>query len=174
MHNCLRDAVHTSAKQAGLNPAKEESSLLPGSDEKPADVFLPSWAQGRDAAIDVSVVSPLQRQLVKKAGEEMGSAAEKRFKEKNNKYFESCNNEGIQFYPLIVETFGGWHPDSEAIITKLASQSASQSGGVTAEVSRHLFQRLGILLARGNASLITTRSPQYVEALVDGDVDIEL
>ena len=120
------------------------------------------------------MVSPLQRQLVKKAGEEMGSAAEKRFKEKNNKYFESCNNEGIQFYPLIVETFGGWHPDSEAIITKLASQLASQSGGVTAEVSRHLFQRLGILLARGNASLITTRSPQYVEASVDGDVDIEL
>ena len=59
-------------------------------------------------------------------------------------------------------------------LTKLASQLASQSGGVTAEVSRHLFQRLGILLARGNASLITTRSPQYVEAPVDGDVDIEL
>ena len=64
--------------------------------------------------------------------------------------------------------------DSEAVLTKLASQLASQSGGVTAEVSRHLFQRLGILLARGNASLITTRSPQYVEASVDGDVDIEL
>ena len=54
------------AKQASLSPAKEESVLLPGSAEKLADVFLAGWANGRDAASDVSVVSPLQSHLIKK------------------------------------------------------------------------------------------------------------
>ena len=37
-HNTLRDAIYMTAKQASLSPAKEQSALLPGSAEKPADV----------------------------------------------------------------------------------------------------------------------------------------
>ena len=170
-HNIIRDAVHSSARSAALAPAKEASSLLPGSADKPADVFLPGWAGGRDAALDVTVVSPLQVQLRKKAAEESGSAADKRFKEKMNKYYTACNNEGIQFFPLVVETFGGWHNESEAVITKLAAQLARQTGGETAETKRHLFQRLVVLLVRGNAALITTRAPQDSDAIVDGILD---
>ena len=85
------------AKQASLSPAKEESALLPGSAEKPANVFIPGWANGRDAALDVSVVSPLQSQLIKKASEESGSAAKKRNNDKLSKYFDPCNNEGIHW-----------------------------------------------------------------------------
>ena len=79
---------------------------LPGSADKPADVFLPEWANGRDAALDVSVISPLQQQMVRKAADEVGSAARKRYQEKNAKYFQPCADEGIAFFPLIVETFG--------------------------------------------------------------------
>ena len=137
-YNILRDALHMTAKQASLSPAKEESALLPGSAEKPADVFIPGWANGRDAALDVSVVSPLQSQLIKKASEESSSAAKKRNNDMLSKYFDPCNNEGIHFFPVVVETLGGWH-------TKLARQLASQSGAESADTARHLLQRLGIL-----------------------------
>ena len=34
---------------------------IPGVDRKPADVYIPNWAAGRDAALDVTVVNPLQK-----------------------------------------------------------------------------------------------------------------
>ena len=59
-HNTLRDALHDTAAAAGLAPTKEGRALLPGNDRRPADVFLLGWAGVRDAAIDVTVVHPLQ------------------------------------------------------------------------------------------------------------------
>ena len=159
------------AKQASLSHAKEQSALLPGSAEKPADVYLPGWANGRDAALDVSVVSPLQQQLIQKAAEEAGSAAEKRNQEKLSRYHNVCQAEGIEFLPVVVETLGGWHKDGVEVISKLARQLASHTGGAKDEVTRHLFQRLGVLLARGNAALILNRVPVYTDAIVDGDQD---
>ena len=59
-HNHVRDAIFAAASQAALGPRKEPAGLLPGSDDRPADVLLPFWANGKDAALDVSVVNPLQ------------------------------------------------------------------------------------------------------------------
>ena len=170
-HNVVRDALYCTAKSALLSPAKEENSLLPGSAEKPADVFIPGWHQGRDAAFDVSIVSPLQTQLVRRSAEETGSSANKRYADKMAKYFGPCDNEGIQFFPLIVETLGGWHPDSVDTITKLARQLACHAGTSMDDTVQHLFQRLGILLARGNSALILHRRLRSIDAEVDGDID---
>ena len=46
---------------------------------------------------------------MKKAADKSGSAAKKRYKEKTARFSAACNKEGIEFYPLVVETFGGWH-----------------------------------------------------------------
>ena len=56
------------ASSAVLNPVKEGRFLLPGNDRRPADVLLPNWAAGRDAALDVTVVNPLQQATVHNAG----------------------------------------------------------------------------------------------------------
>ena len=58
-HNLLSDCLYETAAQIALAPAREERSLIPGSQSRPADVYLPSWANWRDAASDVTVVSPL-------------------------------------------------------------------------------------------------------------------
>ena len=52
------------ASSAVLNPVKEGRFLLPGNDRRPADVLLPNWAAGCDAALDVTVVNPLQQATV--------------------------------------------------------------------------------------------------------------
>ena len=59
-HNALRDAFFDTAASAGLAPVKEGRFLLPGADRRPADVLVPHWAAGRDAAMDVTVVHPIQ------------------------------------------------------------------------------------------------------------------
>ena len=52
-------------------------------------------------------------------------------------------------------------------------QLASHTGGKRDEIKIHLFQRLGIVLTRGNANLILRRRPNQVDAIVDGDLDID-
>ena len=66
--------IHQVCSQAALSPVKEGRALLPGKDARPADVLLPSWHQGQNTALDITVVSPLQQALVLKAAEEPGSA----------------------------------------------------------------------------------------------------
>ena len=58
-HNHLRDALLETARQASLGPSREERVLLPGNNDRPAYVFLPGWSAGRDAELEVTVVSPL-------------------------------------------------------------------------------------------------------------------
>ena len=60
-HNSLRDVIVTTAQAAALGPRIEAPCLVPNSSSRPADVLLPSWSQGRSAALDVSVISPLQK-----------------------------------------------------------------------------------------------------------------
>ena len=60
-HDSIRDALFSSAQSAALCPRKEMPSLIPGSKSRPADIYLPYWTHGKPAALDVSVISPLQK-----------------------------------------------------------------------------------------------------------------
>ena len=66
-HNILRDALYAAAQSAALGPSKEGWFLLPGTDRRPADVLIPHWAGGKDAALDVTVINPLQVATVAEA-----------------------------------------------------------------------------------------------------------
>ena len=71
-HNHLRDSLYQTARQAGLGPTREEGGILQDSGERPGDIYIPSWTKGLDTALDVTVVSPLQAALVRKAAQEPG------------------------------------------------------------------------------------------------------
>ena len=68
------------------------------------------------ATLDVTVVSSLQTEMVKRAAEEVGSAAARRHKS------TWC------FFLVVVEVLGGWHEDAACVITRLARQLASHTG----------------------------------------------
>ena len=63
-HNLLRDHLHDLAASACLSPVKEGRHLLPGANRRPADILIHSWDGGCDAALDVTVVHPLQTEFV--------------------------------------------------------------------------------------------------------------
>ncbi len=172
-HNSLRDAIFQTAQQAVLSLRREELFLIPGGLQRPADVFIPNWTTGRDSALDVTVVSSLQKNLVRKAAREQGSAAEFRYEEKMDTYFDKCHEQGIHFVPLVVEALGGWHAQSAAALTKLGRQLARQTGREEEEAVRQLRQRLGVMLMKGNAALILSRTPTFALAEVDGDLDFD-
>ena len=68
-------------------------------------------------------------------------------------YLEACEREGITFIPLPVETLGGWQKKAVEQLRKLAKAQAGSTGEEEEESIRHLFQRLGVLLVKGNAAL---------------------
>ena len=89
-HNHVRDALFQTAVQAGLGPRREPDGLLPGSDDRPADVLIPFWTGGQDTALDVTVVNPLQDALVARASQDGSSAVESAHRGKARKYEERC------------------------------------------------------------------------------------
>ena len=167
-HNHLRDALYETAVAAGLGPVKEGRALLPGDDRRPADILVPNWAGGRDAAMDVTVVTPLQTATVAEAAVTPGYALTFAYQRKIRGAAEDCRREGIAFLPLVVESLGGWHSAAEAEVRKLGAALARQSGQEESEVLRHLWGRLGLLLQRGNAAILGNRLPTHPPPAVDG------
>ena len=167
-HNHLRDAIYNTAVQACLGPTREDRALIPGSDARPADVLIPNWSGGRDTAMDVTVVNPLQAALVNIASTTPGHALTKRFNEKMTKHGENCRRAGMVFLPLPMETLGGWHDQTVSLVKRLGSALARQTGQDESEAIRHFAQRLAVLLAKGNSALLLNRIPTYPSPDIDG------
>ena len=158
-HNALRDTIHSTAANAALAPTKEGRFLLPGEGGRPADIFIPHWSAGRDAALDVTVINPLQAAQVHDAAATAGHALGEAHRRKLDKSWEACHGQGIEFLPLAVECLGAWHPLAIAELKKLGSALARQTGEEESTTIQRLFQRLSISLVKGNAALFNNRSP---------------
>ena len=158
-HNSLRDVLHGAAVAASLAPTKEGRALLPGQGENPADVFIPRWAGALDAALDVTVINPLQEAQVQGAATSPGHALEAAQKRKLDKSWEACHRQGIKFIPIAVESLGAWHKSAIVQIGKLGSALARQNGEEEGTTILRLFQQLSVALMRGNCALLNNSSP---------------
>ena len=153
---------------AGLGPAREVRFLIPGEDSRPADVLLPHWVGGKDAALDVTVVNPLQVATVLGASTEAGHALTHAFNRKMRGTAEACHRQGVAFMPLVVESYGGWHEMGVREVERLGAALARQSGQEEEEAVRHLWGKLGILLQLGNAAILANRVPSFPAPAIDG------
>ena len=151
-----------------MGPTREGRALIPNSNSRPADVLIPIWTNGMDTAMDVTVVNPLQRLMVEQAAATPRYALKTRFREKMTRHGEDCRRAGLVFVPLVVETLGGWEEQAEVQIKRLEAALARHTGQEEAEKTRHLFQRLAVLLAKGNAALFLNRVPSHPSAVIDG------
>ena len=133
--------------------------MLPGEGGKPADIFIPRYAGGKDAALDVTVVNPLQIALVNQAAQTPGHALTIAHKRKLDKSWQPCHQQGIVFLPLAVESLGAWHKSAINEVKKLGSALARHTGEEESTTVRHLFQQLSISLMKGNAALLNNRNP---------------
>ena len=171
-HNHLRNAIHEAAAQAALAPQKEPPGLLPGSDDRPADVLLPFWSQGTDTALDICVVNPLQGALIEQVANDGEHGVRHAYNNKMSKYDDRCSAEGITFIPLAVDSFGGWHGAALDVFTKLGRQLSRQLGKEEEEVTRQLRQRLSVILTRDSVAMLGSRVPASPPATIDCDIDM--
>ena len=108
-HNLLRDLIFEAASSASLAPAKEERHLLPGTAARPGDVFIRRWADGKDAALDVTVTSSLASSNLAAAAARPGGALEKAYDRKMHDAADACREQGLVFFPIAFEALGGVH-----------------------------------------------------------------
>jgi len=161
-HNALRDTFYYIVKSALLNPTREFQ--IGNSKERPGDVHVDNWENGRSAEFDFAVVSPtLQRNLVE-SSIEAGITASKYEDFKRRRYEAKCNEASSDFIPMIVETHGAWGPTAIPIISKIADLIASRKLISRNIVRQQTFQKLSITLQRKNARCILSRcSPQLFD-----------
>ena len=158
-HDRLRDIIFNATSAASLAPIKEQRNLIPGERSKPGDIFIPTWSAGRPAAFDVTVTSPLQS-LLSRAAETPGASLEVAEDRKFSKHEKNCEEQGISFFPLAVETLGGWSALAIKTLKSVAILAdARRSGSRDARVAPvRLLQSLSVCLMRGNATMIVSRA----------------
>ena len=131
-------------------------------------MFLPNWSGGRDAAVDITVINPLQSSLVARTATEPGYALIYQYNKKWQKYVQICHENGIVFHPIPLETMGGFGGSSINLIKRLGQSLGRATGQDETETTQHLFGRLSIQLMKGNCSLLINRIPNFPDPSVDG------
>ena len=153
----LRDAIFSAAQSAALGPTKEGRFLLPGTDRRPADVLIPYWVGGRDAALDVTVINPLQTATLAGAASNPGSALSVAYARKMTSAGEQCQRQGLAFIPMAAESLGAWHEVAVGEVKKLGTALARNTGQEESEAISQLFQKISIILMKGNSNLFVNR-----------------
>ena len=156
-HDSIRDALFSTAQSAALAPWREAPLLIPGSSSRPADVYLPNWMRGQPAALDMTVISPMQQLTIAGAARSPGYVLKVGEDRKMAAHVEECHSAGILFTPLVVEALGGWCEGATHTIRRIGRLQGQRLGIEPAKSTRHLFQHLSVTQWRGNATLWTQR-----------------
>ena len=56
-HDAIRDCLGSICKAACIGVQTEQSGLSEKTRERPADIFIPNWKEGKDAWVDVAVIN---------------------------------------------------------------------------------------------------------------------
>ena len=105
---------------ARLAPHLEVNNLIMGL-ARPADVLIPVWDQGIcDAALDVTIINPLQDKYCLMAGQEVGFALGGAKHIKMAGAHQAYVDTHIMFQPIAFESLGGWDTDALILGKKIA------------------------------------------------------
>ena len=160
-HHAIRDIVYEAARSAALRPRREVA--IDNSGCRPADVFLPSFSQGRPLCVDVTISHPSQTTTTTHARGGVSAseqAALDKFVEKDRRYRGQCSRRGVDFLPVPVCEFGGLLESSTDFLGTLAERLAEHTGLHRSVACSQLWQRLSVRLWIGNAKMVLqSRAP---------------
>ena len=101
--NDTRDLVFHACRSAGLSPILPAKGLSESSRRVPGDIFIPNWAHGSRAAVDVTPTCRLQPIVINRAAEEVGYACKLAEERKFAASAELCQQSGFEFTTLAIK-----------------------------------------------------------------------
>ena|SRR5689334_10279241 len=157
-HHSIRDLVAEFCSKAAWSPSIE-FNCFSSSALTPADVYLPRGGlSGSPLALDITVIHPLQESLLSKSSTESGQGCAFGESKKHAKYDFLCQQESIDFIPLVVEFFGSWGKEANLFFSKLAKAIAGRTGSLSIDVALQIQRQLCVCLIRCNAKAVAKRS----------------
>ena len=158
-HNYIRDTLASILCNLGF-PCRTEV-CLPGTDIVPADIFIPSIAEGSPTAVDVSVVHPLQPSHHATATVTAGTSAEARAASKVAFYSDKCSTRCWAFSAFVAGTTGAWSHVAQRLVRKVSRAHSLRSGEDRAETMSSIWCALSRALAQSvGKQLVTARLHQ--------------
>ena len=145
------------AKSAVLAPRRQVRSLIPGSCNCPADIYLPVWKCGIPVALDFTVISPHQQLTLVNVAAVQGSALLVAEERKRAAHVDACAAAGISFSPMAGKLW--WIGEEAAETAQCISRfQGLRLGLYPSETVPHLFQRLSVSLWQGNAAMLAAQA----------------
>ena len=150
-HDALREIDYLALANDHRGVRLEQRCLTDRQD-RPGDVYHPSFLNGRPGYFDVSVRNTLQSAFLTRGASHAGVAADAGVAAKDMHHDEAVRSAG-DFFPLVVETFGVWAPSSLATLRTIASRATTYSGLPTHRALSNLLQQLSVTLWSMNAQM---------------------
>ena len=110
--------------------------------------------------MDFAVTSGIRQSTIQASIQDPSSAvtAYEDFKRNHLDTARLCNEEGLFFVPVVVETNGGlWGPSARKIFSELAKTKSVHSGEQKDKILGQLYQNLDVVLQRENSRAILKR-----------------
>lgn len=156
-HAVVRDALAEIARDSGVLARIEVTLPMDDSDQRPADVFLPSFIDGRAVALDASIVSPHVANILGEAAVHKGAAAARQEAEKVRRYHAHCQALSVEYRPAVLEIYGGWGEEGLRVLKLLARRYATMHKVEHSVAIQRLVQRVAIAMMRYTAAMIGER-----------------
>ena len=125
--------------------------------KRPADVLVPTWNLGKDAALDITFVNPLNDTKIDGAITIRGSGAASAVSKKHRNNDVKCRELGWVCIPMVVTCYGEWRSEAIAFLDRLESRVAMQTPTSTPEMKTAIYTRLSCLLMLSNARAMLSR-----------------
>jgi hypothetical protein len=162
-HSLLNDTIWRSVQRAKIQAVKEPTGLavsIKKSDgtlslKRPDGASLIPWKRGRSVAWDVTVADTFAASYIALTKVEAGSAAARAASLKVAKYEEIARNHF--FVPLACEVTGVWCEEAVDFLSDLGGRISLVTGD--RRETLFMFQRLSIMLQKGNAACVLGSMP---------------
>ena len=149
---CSQEPASSGPQTRQVNVRLEQG--IDGSQQRPGDVFHPTWKDGKPTYFDISVVNPLQPGSIIQSSLQAGVAAANREAVKDEKFDNLVTNLGGVFIPLVVESFGRWTPLACRTLKSIARCTTLRNGLQEGVAYRNLCEQLSVLLWTFNTRMV--------------------
>jgi hypothetical protein len=165
-HNTVRDCMYGYCNRARLNPKLEAGAGLGWEQRqtRPADILLPVWVLGSSAALDITVVHPLNPKNIIGASASVGSVVAGAAERKHANNDTKCSELGWVCVPMVISSYGEWGDEAMETIKRIAGRLAVATDSQYSTVQQAMLVRLSVTLMRANAIAILSRGEGCVGA----------
>ena len=150
-HSAVNSLLHRALCSAQMPSKLEPAGLCRSDNKRPDGATLVPWSKGKPALRDFTCSHTTAPSNVRQASARSCAVAEEREKRKSALYRDLTSSH--HFFPVAVETLGGFGPAAVSFVKGIGSRLEASSGDPRA--TQFLVQSISVAVQKGNALCVT-------------------